>query len=246
MKLLRNALFAAAVVFGASNAKADIVIDTFSAPTTATTYLIGGLNSNPATFIDTVNATTTRTVTLNVSSPSTPSLSSLGGNIGGPLGYFTMSFDNASGGSGVIAYAFSSPMNFIPNVASGGTVGSLQYLSSADSGFGPNVPLNFVIQTATGDLTFNTFMSLTATFTPTDVPLSSFTGTGDLTQVTGMTISILGGQAADVALDSIGITTPPPPNNEVPAPPAAILALMALPAVRLLRKKPVQEELATA
>lgn len=236
---LRRALLVAAAMVGVgSAAKADILIDDFTAPNPGISYLIGADNPNGSVFTTNgIQPGINRSVTLTVTS--TVVANSMGGDIGvtalGSL--FSMSLNNSSSGNAVINYSFTSPMNFIPNVAAGGAVGSLQYLSSADAGFGSNVPLNFVITTTTGTLSFNTTMNLTATFTPTNVNLASFTGTGDLTQVTGMSITITGGQAADVALDAINITTPPPPDtNPVPAPPAALLALIALPALGLRRR----------
>jgi hypothetical protein len=235
VKLLRTLLLAAAVLVAGGTAKADIVIDQFSAPTPAVDYLISGLNTNP--YVVTTNGIApgiNRTITLTVAPP--VGALSMSGHIGGSYNFFSMSLDNASSGSAVIAYSFATPMNFIPNVALGGAVGALQYLSSADTGFAASTPLLFTITTATGTLSFNTTMNVSSAFTPTNVPLSSFTGTGDLTQVTGMSITIQGGQASDVALDAIGITTPPAPTNEVPAPPAAVLALLALPALGLRRR----------
>ncbi len=238
MNLLRKAFMAAAVLFGAGTAaRADIIIDDFSAPTPGITYLIALTDPNPSVFnTPNVQPGIDRSVTLTVSSPATPFANSMSGDIGGAAGIFTMSLNNSSSGNAAINYTFASSTNFVPT----GIMGSLQYLSSADAGFGANVPLNFVISTASGDLSFNTTMNLTATFTPTDVPLASFVGTGDLTQVTGLSITITGGQAADVALDSISITTPQEPDP-VPAPPAALLALLALPALGLRNRRKNKE-----
>lgn len=245
LRTMRRALLVAVVTLtGAATVKADILIDDFSAPVPGINYLITLDNSNPSTFnTNNVQPGINRSVTLTVTSPN-PVVNSMGGEIGGANGIFSMSLNNSSAGNAVIAYSFSSPMNFIPNVAGGGAVGSLQYLSSADAGFGSNVPLSFVITTTTGTLTFDTNMNLTSTFTPTNVSLANFTGTGDLTQVTGMTITITGGQAADVALDAINITTPPVPDA-VPAPPAALLALLALPALGL-RRRMMKKEVSAA
>lgn len=227
MNAFRQAVLALAAGFAVCGmARADIIIDDFSAPNPGIDYLITFNTTNGST-ISTPNILpgVNRSITLTVTSPN-PGINSMGGTIGGPDGWFTMSLNNSSAGTALIVYDFAAPMNFVPT----GVAGSLQYLSSADSGFGTDVPMNFVINTTGGDLSFNGFMSLTSTFTPTDVALSSFTGTGDLTEVTGMSIEILGGQAADVALTAISITTPEPPDPDpIPAPPAAVLALLALP-----------------
>lgn len=232
MNLLRKSLLAAALVFGLSGtSRADITIDDFSAPNPGIEYLINFSDPNPSVFTTpNISPGISRTVTLTVTSPTPPNINSMSGEIGGVNGIFSMSLNNSSSGNAVINYTFSSPIDFVPT----GQMGSLRYLSSADAGFGPNVPLNFVLTTASGDLSFNTFMNLTGTFTPSDVPLSSFTGTGDLTQVTGMSVTILGGQAADVALTMISITTPD--VDPIPAPPAALLALLALPALGFRRR----------
>lgn len=232
MNLLRKSIMAAALVFGLSGtSRADITIDDFGAPNPGITYLINFSDPNPSVFVTpNIGPGINRTVTLTVTTPNPPVVNSMGGEIGGPAGIFSMSLNNSSSGNAVINYSFSSAINFVPT----GTPGSLRYLSTADAGFGTNVPLNFVITTASGDLSFNTFMNLTGTFTPTDVPLANFTGTGDLTQVTGMSVTILGGQAADVALDMLTVTTPQ--VDPIPAPPAALLALLALPALGFRRR----------
>jgi hypothetical protein len=237
---LQRIVFAAALLFGASTAaRADIIIDDFSAPTPGINYLIG--SPNPQTFVtNNISPGINRSVTLTVTSP-TPALpNSMVGNIGdtGAGGFFTMSLSTFSSGNAVLNYNFTSTQNF----TQAGLLGNLRYLSSADAGnVSPNVPLNFVINTASGNLTFNTTMNLTPTFTPTDVSLSNFTGTGDLTQVTGMSVTIVGGQAADVALDALSIHFSEQPPT-LPAPPAALLALLALPALgfrhRLQKKEP--------
>jgi len=246
LRNLRRATLAAALMIAASaTAKADIVIDDFSAPVPGINYLITFDDPNPSTFVtNNIQPGINRSVTLTVTSPN-PVVNSMGGGIGGIDGLFSMSLNNSSSGTAQLNYTFTTPMNFAPNVAAGGALGSLQYLSTADAGFGTDVPLNFVITTTTGTLTFNTTMNLTSTLTPTNVSLASFSGSGDLTQVTGMSITITAGQAADVALDAVNITTPPPPDGALPAPPAALLALLALPALGF-RKRLAKKELAAA
>jgi len=231
LRNLRRAMLAAAVIFGAATAaRADIIIDDFNSPAIAVDYQIGPQPNGLVISTNNVQPGINRSITLNVTSPTPPLDGSMSGRVGGLVGVFTMSLDAFSSGNSTINYSFTNPVNFVPT----GTSGSLQYQSFADAGQGTSVPLDFVIMTTTGNLTYNTTMNISSNFVATDVMLSNFTGSGDLTQVTGLSIMITGGQAADVALDSLGVTTPePPPPDTVPAPPAALLALLALPALRL-------------
>ncbi|CAN5164685.1 hypothetical protein BH11PLA2_BH11PLA2_42960 [soil metagenome] len=234
VKLLRTMLFVAAVLVGAgTSARADFVIDNFDNPLPGQTFIIAAANSNPTTVTNVIAPGVSRTITLNVTTP--PNSLSMTAGYGlyntntGPRTLFTMNLDTFSSGTATLAYTFSTAQNF---TAAGS---ALRYLSTADDGNSGlvGVPLSFVIQTASGNLTLNTGMNLTNTFTPSNILLSSFSGTGDLTQVTGFTVNIVGNQAADVALDQIDIYSPPPPNEEGPAPAAAILALLAVPALGL-------------
>jgi hypothetical protein len=221
----------AAVALTTSAARADIEIDTFNQPDPVVQYAIGP-DPNPFVLVTNLGGGLTRSITLTVTSA--VGTNSLVGQVGGagpiPTGnMFTASFDVASSGTVGIVYAYTSSQNFDPN----GFPGSLTFRAAGDNGFGSDIPLTVTINTAAGDLTFNGFLPLTATVTDLDIPFSSFTGTGDLTQVNGVTINMTGGQAADLLIDSIGVRTPDQPT--VPAPPAALLALAALPALGAYR-----------
>ncbi len=235
LSLRRAVVAVAALVLGvAGQAKADILIDDYSLPTPAAGYAIAP-DANPTTIVTDLGGGTTRTVTLTVTNPAIPGTNALTGSVGD--GLFSASFNVFSSGTISIAYSFASALNFIPNVAAGGDPGSLQFLGAGDSGFAADIPVTITVATATGNLTGNTTLPLTTTFSPVDLPLAGLTGTGDLTQVNGVTLDFTAGQAADLIFDSLNVTTPDaPPPADVPAPPAALLALAALPILGLRRK----------
>jgi hypothetical protein len=236
--LRRAALAVVAVLAGvASQAKADIMIDDFSSPSTAVEFNITQTNTNPFTVTTALGGGISRTATFTVTSPTTPGNGALTGSVGG--GFLTASYNFASSGTVSIAYSFASAINFIPNVAAGGAVGALQFLGAGDSGFGSSIPLSISLTTSTGNLGFSGSLPLTTSPSPVNVGLDSLTGTGNLTAVTGLTINITGAQAADLFFDALGVTTPaapPPTTGVIPAPPAALLALMVVPALGLRRK----------
>lgn len=222
-----------------ATAKADIIIDDFSLTAPATQYAIGP-DANPLVIVNNIGGGLTRTVTLTVTNPTTPGANALTGQVGD--GLFSASFNVVSSGTANIAYTYAAPANFIPNVGAGGAVGDLVFSGAGDSGFAANIPLTITIATTTGNLTFNGTLPLTPAISNVSVGLAGFTGTGDLASVTGVTVNLVGGQAADLIFDSIGVTTPdaPPPTNGVPAPAGVLLALAALPVLglrRALRKK---------
>jgi hypothetical protein len=244
VKLVRSLLLAAVTLVGAvSTARADIVIDSFDNPLPGSGFQISSSNPNPTVnVVNNVTPGVNRTITLNVTSPATPQSDSLTAAYGlfntlsGPRTIFTMNLNLFSTGTATLRYDYASAANFIPNVAAGGVPGALQYLYSGNAGFGGNIPLTILIGTATGNLNFNGTLPSQSDFAPQNVNLSSFSGSGDLTQVNFVQMTFSIGQAGELAIDQIGVTTPPPPNNDVPAPPAAILALLAAPALALRRR----------
>lgn len=231
----RAAIAVVALVLGAAGqAKADILIDDYSQPTPATGFAIGP-DANPTIITTDLGGGTTRTVTLTVTNPAVPGSNALTGSVGD--GLFSASFNVASSGTVSIAYSFAAALNFIPNVAAGGSPGSLQFLGAGDSGFAADIPVSITVSTATGDLTGTTTLPLTSSFSPVDLSLAGLTGTGDLSQVNSVTIDLTAGQAADLIFSSLNVTTPDaPPPSDVPAPPAVLLALAALPVLGLRRK----------
>lgn len=233
---LRRAIIAVAalVLGGVSQARADILIDDYSQPSPAAGYAIGP-DANPSIITTDLGGGISRTITLAVTNPATPGTNALTGSVGD--GLFSASFNVFSSGTISVAYSFASALNFIPNVAAGGSPGSLQFLGAGDSGFAPDIPVFITLSTATGNLTASTTLPLTTTFSPVDLPLSGLAGAGDLTQVNSVTLDFTAGQAADLIFDSLNVTTPDaPPPADVPAPPAVLLALAALPVLGLRRK----------
>ena len=231
----RAAIAVAALVLGAAGqARADILIDAYSQPTPAQGYAIGP-DANPTVITTDLGGGTTRSITLTVTNPAVPGTNALTGSVGD--GLFAASFNVFSSGTISIAYSFATALNFVPNVAAGGTPGSLQFLGAGDSGFAAEIPVSITVSTATGNLTGLTNLPLSSTFSPVDLPLAGLTGTGDLTQVNSVTLDFTAGQAADLIFDSLNVTTPDaPPPSDVPAPPAVLLALAALPVLGLRRK----------
>lgn len=231
----RAALALAAVVLGAvGQAKADILIDDYSQPSPSSGYAITP-DANPTIITTDLGGGTTRSITLTVTNPAVPGTNALTGSVGD--GLFSASFNVFSSGTVSIAYTFATALDFIPNVPAGGSPGSLQFLGAGDSGFAVDIPVTITIATATGNLTGTTTLPLSSTFSPVDLPLDGLTGAGDLAQVNGVTLDFTAGQAADLIFDSLNVTTPDaPPPADVPAPPAALLALAALPVLGLRRK----------
>ena len=234
LSLRRAVVAVAALALSVATAKADIIIDDFSSPASPTNYAIAP-DVNPLTITSNIGGGITRTVTLAVTSPTSPGVNALTGSVGG--GLFTASFNVFSSGTAQIAYSYAAPANFIPNVPAGGVVGNLVFAGAGDSGFAANIPLTITIATSTGNLTFNGTLPLTPAISTVSVGLAGFTGSGNLASVTGVTVDLVGGQAADLIFDSIGVTTPdaPPPTNGVPAPAGVLLALAALPVLGLRR-----------
>lgn len=230
LSILRKACAAICVlVMGHAAAKADIIIDDFSLPAAAVNYAIAP-DANPLVINTTLDANTTRSVRLEVTSPSVAGNNALTGQVGD--GLLAASFNVASSGNVQINYAFASSVNFVPT----GVSGALQFLGAGDSGFADNIPLSITLLTSAGDLSFTGNLPLTSNFSQVNVDLASLTGTGDLTQVNGLNITMEAGQAADLIFTSLSVTTPEPQTAPVPAPPAMFLALAAIPALGLRRR----------
>lgn len=225
--LFKSVVATMAVALTGTAARADILIDDFSSPNPSTVF---GIGPGPNPLVITTPVATvgnpTRTVTMTVTAPNPVSTGSLNGRIG--EGAFNANYAFGASGTIRIAYSYASAVNFVPNMSAGGSMGDLLFVGSGDEGRAANIPLAVTIATATGDLTYTGTLPTNTDLTV--IPLNSLSGTGNLAQVNGVTIDITAGDAADLFVDSIGVTTP-----AVPAPPAAVLALAAVPALGLLR-----------
>ncbi len=223
---LRTLPFAAlAVLLAASAARADIILDDFSDPRTP--FTITNPNPNPFTTGPTdIGGGTVRNATFTVTSP-TPGTDSLVGGVGG--GTVDIFFNSSSSGNGVIGYTFGTPLDFS---AVGGSAGAVRLTTQSQPTSGnPEVAFLLSVQTATGTLSKTGSFANSSGFVDQEVALSSLTGTGDLSRVTGLSLTVNDQIADDFRLDKIALTQP----QQVPAPPAAFLALAALPVLGLRR-----------
>jgi len=218
----------AALVGAAGSARADIQIDDFSNPDPSKLYFISFATANPFHSSDALANGLTRDVTVTVTAP-TPSLpTSANGTLGG--GQFSMFTDSLSTANSVISYSGFGSAG-LGDFSGGGSVG-LNFTSLDSGGNISNTPIAIDIQTASGTLSYKGTVDNAGQFSAS---LGSFTGSGDLTQVTGLKFTINGDpslKGADFSVNSV--TTP---TKAVPAPPAAILGLVAFPLLGLWRRK---------
>lgn len=237
--LLRRAAAAVAVLLAGSAAvRADFTLDGFDNPAVPVTANQTGPGSGslPSVTFTPPGATVTATRTINYtvtqvgSGTATYSLTVGGGALGADLGL-------SAAATTSIGYTFSGPVDFIPNVPAGGTPGSIEVtgFGQADAN-GNQTGYSLTVLTAGGG-SLTATGSLTSVISTNAISLAGLTGTGDLSQVTGLTLTLNSGAAADLQLDSLAVTTPAAPdNNMVPAPPAVLLALAAVPALGLRRR----------
>lgn len=226
---------AALVVGSVSQAKADFTLDNFSQPNPGVFYQIAALNANPYTLVTdlgvqpTIGVSVTRTGMVSVTSGLSPNAAS--GTIG--AGGFEVSTAAASTAIATLSYTFSSVANF---TATGVNALSVNF-SSSDLG----VPYSFRITDGTNTSTISGLATAGAgTYTTS---LSAFSGV-DLTAVTGFDVLLnqdVSGvtpskASADFVIGNVSVVQSVPPTNDVPAPPAAFLALAALPILGLRRK----------
>ena len=211
-------------------ARADVILDDFGTPGTGTQFVIASQNSNPYA-LDPVNlgGGTIRNAVFTVTSPNPAGPFSLLGVVGG--GSADMFFDSTSSGNGVISYTFGAPIDFS---GIGGAAGAVRFTTQSQATIGnPNVGFTLNLQTATGNRTTTGSFVNSAGFVDQDVLFSSLGGIGDLSQVTGLSLTVTGQTADDFRLDKIALTEPV--VQQVPAPPAVFLALAALPVLGLRR-----------
>ena len=234
--LHRAVIAIAALAFGAvAPAKADFVLDTFNAPTPATTFSITSAGSNPYTSPTVAVAPgLNRTVVVTAISGLGGSSSAATGNMG--AGTFELSTTAAVTATAQVNYNYTTAQNFTSLGVSGLTL----KFTFADL----NIPFSVVLTDSVGGT--RTFTS-TAVTGPGSYPalLSSFTGSGNLSSISGIDVFLnrnivsgLTSTSADFILDEITVQNSPTPPA-VPAPAAALLALAALPVLgarKLFRK----------
>ena len=226
----------AAVLFTGTLAKADFVIDTFTAPNPATTYSLSAAVGSTYTQTDSLAGGITRALTVT----QTENLLGLAGSSNGVIGntalggrYVLNTNTNTTAWSSLL-YTYSAPQN----LSVGGT--SVQFtFSSADL----NTP--FSVKISDGTVTKTQVGVVTSASVGTSyLPMSGFSGDGfDASHVVSIELQLnrnaLTGEStssADFSLSDVRVTTPPP---AVPAPPAAVLLLAAAPIVGLIRRRKV-------
>ena len=227
---VRSFALAACAVFGlAASARADIILDDFSNPSTGAQFVIASQNNNPYTVTSNLAGGTVRTATFTVTSPNPAGPFSLLGVIGG--GTVDMFFDSTSSGNAVITYALGTPLDFS---ALSGSTGAIRLTTQSAASLGnPNVAYTLSLLTSTGTLTGSGSFLNSAGFIDQDIAFSSLAGAGSLSNVTGLTLTINAQTADDFRLDKVALSEPD--VVQTPAPPAALLALVALPVFGLRR-----------
>lgn len=218
----------------ASPAKADIVIDTFN-ESTASIYQIGLLNSSPYSAAPLLLGNgLTRNLSVTVVTPAIPNFNSASGFIG--AGAFSLNTDSSTTAFASINYTGfgAGTSNF-----TGGNGIRLDFLNlnpgNTSTGVAPDMPISVSIITSSGTLT-QTVGALGGPTYSVLLPFASFSGTGNLANVTGLGINLNSGSGARSAAD-FELTNVVVPTNAVPAPPAFALLLAAAPVLALRRWK---------
>lgn len=242
---IRVLLASAAVTLFGVAARADIQIDSFTQPNPAAEYSLG--TGAPAEFTRTEGiaptngVATTRTLLVrqianNGTGGSTPTEGRIGLTPGGPR--FVMDVNTGATSFASLTYNYGSDLDI-----STGT--DLQFtITFLDQ----EAPFALRITDAAGDsFTVSELAPQTQTGSTFNIGLGAFTANGvDLSQVRSIQILLNnnGGEggsieSVDVSLTDITVLAPLPPAP-VPAPPAVVLLLAAVPAlgaVRLIRRK---------
>lgn len=230
LRCLRRAVVAVALLAGAvAPAKADFVLDDFSSPNPGTLYTGPG-TLGPTALGSGWSRTATVTLSAGPSSgvtgvigtdPRTPSLGTV----------FELSTTAASTAYARLDYTVGSPVDW--SVTGANVTGLTTAFTFADL----SVPYSVVLtDSANNTLTYTGTITGAGTYS---APIGSFTGTGNLAAITGVSIylnqNVVTGASttsADFVIDDLTVNNTPSP---VPAPPAALLALAALPVLGLRR-----------
>ncbi|MCZ2340380.1 MAG: hypothetical protein LC104_01125 [Bacteroidales bacterium] len=236
---LFTCLAAAVAAIGLTQtARADFVIDNFAAPSQAYNYAIAKIDANPYVRTDTLANGLTRDLNVNVLSPSPSNNFSASGWIGDvqpgqntPSGsIFSMDSDNSSTVMSSLNYSGFSGLLSNFSMASAINLAFLN-LDSGNNAITTPVTINLI--TGAGTLSYTGYAADSNTPFTFSANIGDFIGSGDLSNVTGLDVIVNGStgsrQAADFVMDDISVST-------VPAPPAVVLGLMAMPVVGLYRR----------
>jgi hypothetical protein len=220
---------AAAIALGGS-AKADIIIDNFSAPNPAGYYQISLLNGNPFNRTDAIGGGVSRSLRVSVVSPIPAANNAVSGYIG--AGTFSMDTDNATVANSRLVYT-GLPANWTMESGIRMSFINLNPGNVPGGGVAPTMPVSIAIATVGGTLTYTANVAGSGLPFSVFAPMSSFSGTGNLANVTSVTVTLNNTsgarQAVDFVLDEIRTTT-------VPAPPAVFLVAAAVPVLALRRR----------
>lgn len=221
-KLLLSALTLAAVVLTTSAARADVIIDNFFTPDPAATYSLSAAVPDTFNRTDGLAGGITRDLTVT----QTQNLLGLAGQTSGAIGTTGLGGVFALGTNpGATAFARLLYTNATPqDLSAGGTALVFTFLSTD-----LNIPFSVTVSDGTNSSTQIGTVSSTTSFS---FDLSGFAGV-NLANVTSIefllnqnAMTAASTQSADFTITDIRVTTP---SGVVPAPPAALLALAALP-----------------
>ena len=219
----------AALLMVSAFARADVILDDFTSPTPGVEFAISNTNTSPYTITTDLGGGTIRTATFTVTSPNPAGSFSLVGVVGG--GSVDMFFNSTSSGNAVINHVFGTPLDL---QGIGGSAGAIRLTTQSIGN--PDVAYTLDVITATGTLSASGSFANSTVFVDRDVAFTSLNssipgGTGDLSQVTGLKLTVTGNTADDFRLDKIAVTEP----QQVPAPAGVFLALAALPVLGFRR-----------
>lgn len=207
-------------------AKADIVIDDFTTPDPGVAYSLGAAVPSVYTQVD-GNRTLTVTQTQNSFALANQTSGVIGNTALG--GRFVLNTTTGTTAYASLAYTYAGL-----DLSAGGTILNFSF-TSTDLG----VPFSVIVGDGT---TSATQVGLVTTPTNLSFDLTGFAGV-NLAGVTQIELvlnqnvnTLVSTASADFSIANVTITEPPPPTTDVPAPPAVLLALAALPVLGLRRK----------
>jgi hypothetical protein len=242
LRLLAFIVVSLALLAGSASA-AFITIDNFSNPNPATFYQVvpPGGGPNPVVLTNATGLGSTRTATIGVDLPNPAAANNLTGFLGFESSFFNRGVFDFDSNVFVSAHTIINYSNFTGTNGNFGIQGvpTFLYLNflSIDAGSSTNIPVDVAISTTGGSLNGSFLLGQTAGVPLSyQIPLASLAGTADLTQVTGLTITLNNGpnqrEAVDFVMTGVILEAIP-----APLPPTALLALVGLPLLAALRKR---------